>query len=360
MRFAVLIVAVAGAPGWALARNYASISGPFAVTTSMGVPYVSAAAPASAQAADLLDACTPTSGPSAPPYPGLIIVHGGDWIGGSRDGASGNLALCQYWASWGFSAVTIDYRLINAADPTTYWPAQVFDIQAAVRWMRANSAALNLNPTQIIASGDSAGGQLVEYLGYQPYTIGITAGGNPAYGEIADEVTTENSFLSPQVQAIIAEFGPTSAEFGPVMTQDGYTPLQYSWTPLNVTPPQQTSVLALYWLEQSSSASPVGGVAPWSADTLLVQGNSDVTVLPLQSQALYMMLGDYNRPRNYYNFAGGHEFTGPLNGGIGDLFWTIRQAEVSFGYAHCHYMGCIPAGQSGPVDQNGNAVAFRN
>ena len=352
MRRLLVLLSFLTVPSTVNAATYRDVSGPFSVITRIGVRYVSGAASASAQRADLLDQCTPRSGPWGPPYPGLIIVHGGAWRAGSRNGDTGNLQLCQFWASWGFSAVTVDYRLIDDTDPTTWWPAQVFDVQAAVRWMRANAAALRLNSGQIVASGDSAGGQLAHYLGYQPYTVAIRDNGNARYGEIDDEVTHENTSQSPQVQAIISEFGPSVVGFGPVMASgDAGRPMHFWSTPDGLLPRQSSSDMALYWLGQPSTRS-------LSADTLFVQGDADPIVPPTQSRYLFDILARYGRSRHYYGYRGGHEFAGPINGGIGDDYFRIRQAEVSFAINHCLWAKVVPQWAPRPRDKTGRPVAF--
>ena len=51
---------------------------------------------------------------------------------------------------------TGEYR-VTAEAP---WPAQVQDVKAAIRWMRANSDNLGLDPSAIVVAGKSAGGHL--------------------------------------------------------------------------------------------------------------------------------------------------------------------------------------------------------
>ena len=40
------------------------------------------------------------------------------------------------------------------------WPAQIHDVKAALRWMRANAGTLDIDPAKIAVSGNSAGGHL--------------------------------------------------------------------------------------------------------------------------------------------------------------------------------------------------------
>ena len=47
----------------------------------------------------------------------------------------------------------------------TQFPAQIYDCQAAVRWLRANAAKYKIDPDRIGGYGYSAGGHLVALLG---------------------------------------------------------------------------------------------------------------------------------------------------------------------------------------------------
>jgi acetyl esterase/lipase len=92
------------------------------------------------------------------PFPGMLVVHGGAW----RMGTRADLAtLAHALAQQGYTAVAIDYRLA----PTYKFPAQIYDCQAAVRWMRSNANALKIDPARIGGFGYSAGGHLVALLG---------------------------------------------------------------------------------------------------------------------------------------------------------------------------------------------------
>jgi acetyl esterase/lipase len=94
----------------------------------------------------------------AGPFPGMLVVHGGAW----RMGARADLATIAHGlAEHGYTAVAIDYRLA----PTYKFPAQIYDCQAAVRWMRSHAAEFKIDATRIGGFGYSAGGHLVALLG---------------------------------------------------------------------------------------------------------------------------------------------------------------------------------------------------
>ena len=85
--------------------------------------------------------------------PGIVLIHGGGWIGGSRK-AFGQTA--QDLARLGYVVANVDYRLATEAK----FPGAVLDCKAAVRWMRSNAKKLGVDPDRIAAIGGSAGGHL--------------------------------------------------------------------------------------------------------------------------------------------------------------------------------------------------------
>jgi pectinesterase len=118
----------------------------------------------------------------AGPFPAVIIVHGGAWITGNH--AMENPFAIEL-ARRGYIAATIEYRLSNEAK----YPAQIHDLKAAIRWLRANAARLNIDPNRIAAVGASAGGHLVALLGA---TNGISRfegdGGNAKFSSAVQSV----------------------------------------------------------------------------------------------------------------------------------------------------------------------------
>ncbi len=87
------------------------------------------------------------------PYPAVICIHGGGFRAGAREGYDG---LIKKLAQNGYVAVTVTYRLA----PKYQFPAAVYDVKAAVRWLRANAAEYRIDPDRIGAFGGSAGGHL--------------------------------------------------------------------------------------------------------------------------------------------------------------------------------------------------------
>ena len=92
------------------------------------------------------------------PSPAVILIHGGGWRSGYRQM---EWPMAQYLAMHGYVTATVEYRLSVEAQ----YPAGVYDLKGAVRWMRANAAQYNIDPHKIAAYGCSAGGTLAAFLG---------------------------------------------------------------------------------------------------------------------------------------------------------------------------------------------------
>ncbi|RYG32131.1 alpha/beta hydrolase [bacterium] len=91
------------------------------------------------------------------PFPTVILIHGGGWMGGSR----GQLAEhSKRLNAKGLAAVSIDYRLA----PQNVWPAQIDDCETAVKWIRENGAQYKLKTDKLVSAGESAGGHLSMWL----------------------------------------------------------------------------------------------------------------------------------------------------------------------------------------------------
>jgi acetyl esterase/lipase len=142
-----------------------------------------------------LDLYIPTTGTA--PYPLLIFIHGGGWSAGSRYPIP---PQCELALQQGFAIASLDYRLTSQAALfapfSVIFPAQINDVKGAVRWLRANAAAYQLDPTRFSSFGTSAGGHLSALLSTSGGVAALEGdvGGNPAF--------------SSSVQAAVDFFGP--------------------------------------------------------------------------------------------------------------------------------------------------------
>jgi acetyl esterase/lipase len=100
--------------------------------------------------------------------PAVLIIHGGGWRSGNR---GQHVPLAQNLAGAGYAAFTVEYRLSTEA----LYPAAIYDIKSALRWMRAHAKKYHIKPNQIAVLGFSSGGEMAAFTG-------VTSD-NPAFEE---------------------------------------------------------------------------------------------------------------------------------------------------------------------------------
>lgn len=95
---------------------------------------------------------------SAQKYPGIILVHGGGWISGSKENEK---FLAQELASKDYVSMAINYSLSDVAK----YPAAVEDIEDALKFLKKYHKEFALNKKKIAIGGNSAGAQLATLVG---------------------------------------------------------------------------------------------------------------------------------------------------------------------------------------------------
>jgi len=138
--------------------------------------------------AQKLDIYLPREGDG--PFPVVIWIHGGGWFAGTRLGFQlvHQLSVLRR----GYALVSMDHRLSGEA----IFPAQIHDVKAAIRWIRANAKQYSFDPTKIAVWGASAGAHLAALAGT---SAGV---------EELEDLTMGNPDESSRVQAVIDWYGP--------------------------------------------------------------------------------------------------------------------------------------------------------
>lgn len=95
-----------------------------------------------------------TPPPPAGRRPAILLLHGGGWVAGEP---AWTFTSARRYAALGLVAIAVQYRLAN--ERVTPVDA-LADVCGALRWARAESAALGIDPSRVAASGVSAGGHL--------------------------------------------------------------------------------------------------------------------------------------------------------------------------------------------------------
>jgi acetyl esterase/lipase len=138
-------------------------------------------------AAQVLDITLPASGNG--PFPVVVYIHGGAFSAGSK---SQGAPARAYLVSAGYAVASIDYRLSGEAK----FPAQIYDVKAAIRFLKANAATYALNASRIATWGTSAGAGLAALAG--------TSGGVTTL----EDLSLGNASQTSRVQAFVDLFGP--------------------------------------------------------------------------------------------------------------------------------------------------------
>ncbi len=136
-----------------------------------------------------LDIYVPEKGKG--PFPLIVWIHGGGWINGDKtDCPPKNLG----YGPKGYATASISYRFSDVA----VFPAQLEDVKAAIRWLRAHAKEYDVDPDKIAVWGGSAGGHLACLLGVTGKTKEFDVG--------------DNLDQSSEVQAVMNWVGPTNLE----------------------------------------------------------------------------------------------------------------------------------------------------
>lgn len=111
----------------------------------------------------VLDILQPKA-PSKEKRPGMIVIHGGGWVAGTKDQRV--QYACLKYVERGFVVANVEYRLAKIATA----PAAVTDVLKAAQWFHKNAAKYHVDPRRIAVTGDSAGGHLALMVAMTPHS----------------------------------------------------------------------------------------------------------------------------------------------------------------------------------------------
>lgn len=93
------------------------------------------------------------------PQPVVLFVHGGAWESGDNrleGNGSEQIRALMSLREKGVTVAAATYRFSNEA----IFPAQIHDVKAAVRFLKANASVYGIDPERIMTMGESAGAHL--------------------------------------------------------------------------------------------------------------------------------------------------------------------------------------------------------
>ena len=118
----------------------------------------------------------------------LIWVHGGAWRSGTKE------SVPKVFVENGFAVASLDFRQSTEAR----FPAQVHDIKAAIRFLRAKGSEYGYRSDKFAIAGSSSGGHLAAL-------VGVSNGNKELEGTIGNYLNQ-----SSDVQAIVDYFGASN------------------------------------------------------------------------------------------------------------------------------------------------------
>lgn len=142
--------------------------------------------------------------PGPRPAPVIVWIHGGSWRTGSRLDLPAPLAAAGFAGRIlrrSYALAAVEYRLSREA----VFPAQLHDVKAAIRWLRAFAGELGLAPDRFAAWGESAGGHLAALAG-----LTGSPAARPVPGGSGPELEGDNGLpgVPSAVQAVVDWYGP--------------------------------------------------------------------------------------------------------------------------------------------------------
>lgn len=124
--------------------------------------------------------------------PVVIAAHGGGW-------QAGGPVTYRHWGTFfakhGYAVFAISYRLSKPGAKT--FPGAVYDVKAAVQFVRANAARFGIDPDRIGLMGDSAGGHLTALV--------ALAGDEPLFS--TEYRNDPNAATAANVKAVVGFYG---------------------------------------------------------------------------------------------------------------------------------------------------------
>ncbi|CAH0201951.1 MULTISPECIES: alpha/beta hydrolase [unclassified Microbacterium] len=134
-----------------------------------------------------MDVFTPAS--ATGPLPTIVWIHGGAWISGSKENVDPYMRIL---AAEGYTTIAVNYTI----GPEGTYPTAVHQLNTALAYVDAHAGELNVDASQIVLAGDSAGGQLASQM--------ATIMTNPDYAEI---MSIDPALDADQVVATVLNCG---------------------------------------------------------------------------------------------------------------------------------------------------------
>jgi len=217
---------------------------------------------------------------------GVVFVAGSGWNAPLEYGAQGlkeeQLSYVQHLADAGYTVFAINHR----AAPRFQFPAQLDDVQRAVRFIRHNAKKYGIDPNRIGGVGGSSGAHLISLAGML---------GTPGISDDADPINREPATL----QCLVLRAAPTDMKGASHRTEALGLAAVVSFLGLAL-PIEERSNEKLF-----AAASPISHVSRSAPPVLLIHGDADRMVPYQQSVAMEAALRAVNVPVSLLRIPGG-------------------------------------------------------
>lgn len=232
-----------------------------------------------------------------PTYPAIISIYGSAWLANNLKGADLKI-LGKALLDAGFAVITPNHRSSYDAK----FPAQVNDIKAVIRFIRANAQKFQIDTSFIGITGSSSGGSLAAMAGTSRFVKQYTHGS--ATVNIEGDLGPYTDYSS-SVDAVVDWFGPTNML---VMDSCGTTKLIHnsanSPASLYIGGPIQDNK------DKCLLASPTTYIDESDPPFFIFHGDIDPVVPYCQSEILFKALQLAKVPSHFITVPGGQHGPG--------------------------------------------------
>lgn len=267
-------------------------------------------------------------------HPLVIFTHGSAWM--ANNGREDAHVLAAELNPRGYAVAGVAVRTSAQAR----FPGQVFDIKAAIRWLRAHAGQYALDPGHIGIVGESSGG-------WTAAMAALTGGFGPLEGRLG------NARESSRVQAAIAYYPPT--DFA-VMDDWALEPcrlrsntFERAFCHAGALSPESRLVGCKLAAcpDKVQLANPIRYITPDDAPMLIVHGAADALVPHAQGEMLYHALARACRTASFVSLpvAGHGNWSGMLTDPKLGYGATIQSTTP----ADCGATAPVPVAMGWPV-----------